>query len=184
MISHFVLQHDTCLIPTDTCHDIPLCYATFDSSIPSVLLLLHFTIGYSLVQKVRILFSQNWTERNNIDLSCYNILLCMYVYYIDSPKGCKFFWKVFKVLSFYTHYTSSVPPYQPLSTGSGSILGPGISIGRTAIVVVRTPYIWSYVSVLPYRWDFGLGNRTRDMLPPVFWSPPQGAGPFFLDLQF
>ena len=36
---------------------------------------------------------------------------------------------------------------------------------RTALVVVRTPYIWSYVSILPYRWDFGLGNRTRDMLP-------------------
>ena len=95
----------------------------------------------------------------------------MFVYYIDSPKGCKFFWKV---LSFYTHYTVSVPPYQPLSTGSGSILGagasrasPGISSARTAIVVVRTPYIRSYVSVLPYRWDFGLGNRTRDM-PPVF----------------
>ena len=49
--------------------------------------------------------------------------LCMYVYYIDSPKGCKFFWKV---LFFYTHYFLSVPPYQPL---------------LTAIVVVRTPYI-------------------------------------------
>ena len=87
----------------------------------------------------------------------------MYVCYIDFPKGCKFFWKV---LSFYIHYTLSVPPCQPLSTGSGSILGagasrasPGISIGRTAIVVVRTPYIWSYVSVLLYRRDFGLGNR-------------------------
>ena len=59
-----------------------------------------------------------------------------YVYCIDFPKGCKFFWKV---LSFYIHYTLLVPPYQPLSTGSGSILGagairdsPGISIGRTA----------------------------------------------------
>ena len=53
--------------------------------------------------------------------------------------------------------TLSVPPYKPLSTGSGSILGAGassasfeISITRTAIVVVRTPYIWSYVSVLLY----------------------------------
>ena len=79
--------------------------------------------------------------------------------------------------------------YQPLSTSSGLILGaganrasPGISIGRTAIVVVRTPYIWSYVSVLPYRWDFGPGNRTRDILP-VFWSPHQGAGPCLLDLH-
>ena len=102
---------------------------------------------------------------------------CMYVYYIDSPKGCKFFWKV---LSFYTHYTLSVPPYQPLSTGSGSILGagasrasPGISIGRTAIVVVRTPYIWSYVSVLPYRWGFGLGNWTRGMLPSLLVTTPR-----------
>ena len=74
---------------------------------------------------------------------------CMYIN-IDSPKVCKFFWKV---LSFYTLYTLSVPPYQPLSTGSGSILGagasrasPAISIGQTAIVVVRTPYIWNYVS--------------------------------------
>ena len=31
-------------------------------------------------------------------------------------------WNVF---SFYTHYTLLVPPYQPLSTGSGSILGAG-----------------------------------------------------------
>ena len=71
-----------------------------------------------------------------------------------------------------------------LGTGASRAL-PGISIGWTAIVVVRTPYeyIWSYVSVLLYRWDFGLGNRTRDMLP-VFWSPHQGAGPFLLDLQF
>ena len=112
--------------------------------------------------------------------------LYMYIN-IDSSKGCKFFWKV---LSFYTHYHLSVPPYQQLSTGSGSILGagasrapPGISIGRIPIVVVRMPYIWSYVSVLPYRLDFGLGNWTRDMLP-VFWSPHQGAGPFLLDLQF
>ena len=60
---------------------------------------------------------------------------------------------------------------------------PAISIRRTAIVVVRTPYIWSYISVLLYRWDFGLGNGTRDMLP-VFWSPHQGAGTFFWDLQF
>ena len=115
--------------------------------------------------------------------------VCMYVYYIDSPKGCKFFWKF---LSFFTHYsyTLYVPRYQPLSTGSGSIPGAGasrtlprISIGRTAIVVVHTLYIWSYVSVLLYRWDFGLGNRTRDMLP-VFWSSHQGAGLFLLDLQF
>ena len=44
----------------------------------------------------------------------------MYVYYINSPKGYEFFWMV---LSFYIHYTLSVPPEQPLSTGSGSILG-------------------------------------------------------------
>ena len=101
----------------------------------------------------------------------------MYVYYIDSPKGCKFFWKV---LSFYTHYTLSVPPYQSLAADSGSILeaganraSPGISIGRIAIVVVSTPYIWSYVTVLPYRWDFGLGNRTRDMLPSFLITTPR-----------
>ena len=35
----------------------------------------------------------------------------MYVYYIDSPKGCEFFKKV---VSFYTYYTLSVPPYQPV----------------------------------------------------------------------
>ena len=88
---------------------------------------------------------------------------CMYVYYI--------------VLSCYTHCTLLVPPYQPLSTGSGCILGarasrawPEIGIGRTAIVVVRMPYIWSCARVLLYRWDFGLGNRTRDMHP-IFWSP-------------
>ena len=109
------------------------------------------------------------------------------IYSIDCPKSCKFFWKVF---SFYTLYTLSVPPHRPLSTGSSSILGarasrasPGFSIGRTDILVVRTPYIWSLVSVLLYRWNFGLGNRTRDMLQ-VFWSPHQGAGPFLLDLQF
>ena len=37
--------------------------------------------------------------------------VCVYVYYIDSPKGCTFFWKV---LSFYTYYALSVPPYQPV----------------------------------------------------------------------
>ena len=43
-----------------------------------------------------------------------------------------------------------------VSNGSGSILragadraSPDISIGQTAIVVVRTSYIWSYISVLP-----------------------------------
>ena len=80
--------------------------------------------------------------------------VCMYI--TLTPRRVAIFF--LKVISFYTHYTLSVPPYQPLSTGSDSILGAGasrasagISIGRTAIVVVRTPYIWSYVSVLPYR---------------------------------
>ena len=78
----------------------------------------------------------------------------------------------------------SVPP---LSTGSGSILeagarcaSPGISIERTGIVVVRTSYIWSYISVLLYRGDFGLGNRTRHMLP-IVCSPHEGVSPFLLD---
>ena len=101
-----------------------------------------------------------------------------------STRKLLFIWKVF---SFYTHYTFSIPPYQSLSTGSGSILGAeasrtslGISIGiRIGIVVIRSPY----VRVMLYRWDFGLGNRTRDKLP-VFWSPYQGADFFLLDLQF
>ena len=50
------------------------------------------------------------------------ILCIRCIYYIDSPKGCKFFWKV---LFFCTHYTLSLPPYRPMSTGSGSILGFG-----------------------------------------------------------
>ena len=36
------------------------------------------------------------------------------------PEGLQVF---FKVLSVYTRYTLSVPPYQPSSTGSGSVLG-------------------------------------------------------------
>ena len=112
--------------------------------------------------------------------------VCMYI--ILTPRRIASVFE--KVLSFYTHYTLSVPPYQPLSTGFGWTLeagttraSRGISIRRTAIVAVRTPYIWSYISVLFYRWDFGLGSRIRDMLP-VFWSPHQGAGPFLWDLQF
>ena len=100
--------------------------------------------------------------------------VCIHVYCIDSRKSCKFFF--LKVCSFYTHYTLSVPPDQPLATGSGSTLEAGascapsgISIGRRDIVVVCKPYIRSYVSALLYRWDFGLGNRTRDMLP-IFWE--------------
>ena len=83
-----------------------------------------------------------------------------YVYYIDFPKGCKFFWKV---LSFYTYYTLSVPPHKPLSTGSilgsgASRASPGIIIGRTAIVVIRTAYMWSYFSVL----DLPVRLRSRE----------------------
>ena len=70
---------------------------------------------------------------------CIFFFYCMYI--ILTPRtGCTFF---SKVLFFYTHYTVSVPPYQPLSTGSGSILkagpsraSPGISIGRAAVVRV------------------------------------------------
>ena len=61
--------------------------------------------------------------------------LCMYI--ILTPRRVASFFERFS--SFYTHYTSSVPPYQPLSTGSGLILeagasrtSPGINIGRTA----------------------------------------------------
>ena len=78
----------------------------------------------------------------------------MYVILLTPRRVASFF----KRFSSFTHYTLSVPPYQLLSTDSGSILGAEasrasskINIGRTAIVVDRTPYIWSYVSVLPYR---------------------------------
>ena len=73
--------------------------------------------------------------------------VCLYI--ILTPR---------RIASFFKGSPLSVPPHKPLSTGSGSILGagasrasPGISIGRTAIVVVCTPYIWSCVSVLLYR---------------------------------
>ena len=80
--------------------------------------------------------------------------------FIDSPSGCKFLLKAslhLHILHFYRCHL-----YQPLATGSGSILGagssralPGIGIGRRAIVVVSTRYIWSYVNskagVLPLR---------------------------------
>ena len=105
------------------------------------------------------------------------------VYYIDSPKGCKFFGKV---LSFYTH-TLSVPPYQPLSTGSWSILeagasraSPGISIGRTAIVVVRAPISGatsvscftgetSVLGIEPETWSQSFGHYTK-ALAVSFWT--------------
>ena len=47
---------------------------------------------------------------------------------IESPKGCKFFWKVFERF-FYTHLPLSVSLCQQLSTGSGSIFG--AESGRT-----------------------------------------------------
>ena len=129
----------------------------------------------------------NCNERLEIFLTCFCNILC-YVGIILIPRRIASFF--LKVLYFYTHYTLSVSPYQPFSTGCGSILeagashvSPGISIGRIAIVVVRKLYTWSYISVLLYRWDFGLGNRIRNMLP-VFWLPHQGAGRFILGLQF
>ena len=74
---------------------------------------------------------------------------CMYI--ILTPRRVASFFERFCLFTHTILYR--YPPYQPLSTGSGSILGagasrpsPGISIGRTAIVVVRTPCIWSYVS--------------------------------------
>ena len=79
----------------------------------------------------------------------------MYVILLTLRRAASFFER----FSSFTHTTLLLVP--PLSTGSGSILeagassaSPGISIGRRAIVVVRTPYIWSYVSVLPYRWKW------------------------------
>ena len=53
------------------------------------------------------------------------------------PKGCKFFWKV---LSFYTRYTLSVPPYQRLSTGSGLILRAGASRASPEIRYLTRSY--------------------------------------------
>ena len=86
---------------------------------------------------------------------CQIFLSTFYILILTPRRVASFFGKV---ISFYIHYTLSVPPYQPLSTGSGSIIGAGasrasprISIGRTAIVMVRTPYIRTYVSVLRYR---------------------------------
>ena len=121
-----------------------------------------------------------------LEKSSINMILIVCMYIILTPRRvASFFWKV---LSFYTHYIigtalSTVVNRSGLLLGAGaSGASPGISIGQTATVVVRTPYISSYVSALPYRWDFGLGNRTRDMLP-VFWSPHQGAGSFLLDLR-
>ena len=79
----------------------------------------------------------------------------MYVILLTLRRAASFFER----FSSFTHTTLLLVP--PLSTGSGSILeagassaSPGISIGRRAIVVIRTPYIWSYVSVLPYRWKW------------------------------
>ena len=59
----------------------------------------------------------------------------MYVYYIDSPKSCKF---CLKGSLLYTHTLSfyRYRPYQPLSTGSGSILGAGGSRASPGISIV------------------------------------------------
>ena len=99
----------------------------------------------------------------------------MYVSFYWLSEGLQVFLKGY--LLSHTLYSVS-NSFQPLATGSGSVLGagasrasPGISIEQTATVVARTPYIWGYVSVLLYLWDFSPdGNRTRDMLL-VFWSP-------------
>ena len=82
-----------------------------------------------------------------------NLHVCI-LYWL--PEGLRVFLKSCLLL----HILYSIGT--TLSTGSGSILGagasralPGISIRRTAIVVaiVRTTYIWNYVSVLLYRWE-------------------------------
>ena len=118
-----------------------------------------------------------WCHLRMVFFNCSTLSLnCMYI--VWTPRRVASFFV--KVLSFYTHYTLSVPPCQPLSTGSGSILGagasrasPGISIGRTANVVVRTPYIWSYVSVVLYRRDFGLGIEPETCSPRLLVTTPR-----------
>ena len=83
---------------------------------------------------------------------------------MDHPNVCmyNFYWLLVGLQVFlkgslllHTLYFYRCHLHQPFSTGSYSTLGaeasrvsPGISIGRTVIVVIRTPYIWSYVSVL------------------------------------
>ena len=84
--------------------------------------------------------------------------VCMYIR-LTSRRVASFFEK----FSPFTHtLLQRYRPYQsvPVRFSGPELESPGISIRRTAIV--RTSYIWSYVSVLHYRLDFGLGNQTRE----------------------
>ena len=78
----------------------------------------------------------------------------MYVYYIDFPKGCKFFWKV---LSFYTPYIySNTPalgglriirppgPYTPPPSPSLSILDTAVAAAAVAKSFYNI-YIYIYI---------------------------------------
>ena len=111
--------------------------------------------------EIKTMFRKASFMRKPKNWSTYFLLfIVMYVYI--------FYW----LSCFYTQYPPSVPLYEPFSTGSGLILGagasrasPGISIERTAIVVVRAFISGATLSVLLYHWDFILGNRTWDMLP-------------------
>ena len=117
--------------------------------------------------------------------------ICMYVcilYWL--PEGLRFFFKRF--LSPFIH--TILYRYRlvnPLSTGSGSILGdgasrasPGISIGRTDSRAWFARSISGATSVvLPYG-ETSVSGIEPETCSQVFWSPHQGAGPFLSDLQF
>ena len=123
--------------------------------------------------------------------NCNTFFLSMYVcmYTILTPRKVATFFERFS--PFYTHYTLLVHPYQPLSTGSGSILGagarrssPGISIARTAIVVVGTPYIWSYVSVLYFTGKTSVSRIELEACFQSFGHHLQALAHFFWTYSF
>ena len=70
------------------------------------------------------------------------------------PRGVASFFERFSpfthTILYRYHIINRCQPV-PVRFSGPELVAPGISIGRTATVVVRTPYIWSYVSVLPYR---------------------------------
>ena len=93
--------------------------------------------------KSELIYPRDYNLMTTYSYVCMNIVL--------TPRRDASFFE--RLSPFYIQYNLSVPLYQPLSTGSGSILGavacrvsPGIGIGWTAIVVVQTPYIWSHLA--------------------------------------
>ena len=119
------------------------------------------------------------------DKKCFfSSFFCMYVILLTPRRAASYFER----FPPFTHTTTLINRCQPVRVGfSGRVLvraSLGISIGRTAILVVRTPYIWSYVSVLCLTGETSVPGIEPETCLPVFWSPHQGAGPFLLDLQF